>query len=498
MRVGQWSMLFVLMLLSGCAKVVVVKVDNVTPANGVIYALPNTVVRIQLKIDKTEYMKARYPHIFAPIFAPDEKTVCEDDDCTKEKAKTYSLQQNATFATYGEPDPDNVFLVKFAGRGAIDQAISMTWNEVGLATAASSTVTNRTGEVVLSTLKMAASLGTKAALGAADTAKPNAPIQCPKDPNPADKDVIPILRSASLGADSLLVGNYCAMKAADRTAVAGRLDLLSEAVTDYSNRVARLIDGRTRILAGSSPSADSTNLLTKIETELDQQLRTLYLGTKKVTTSDVVLDVRSLKPGEPLPVLRIDAAKGICVKADIPPDAKLISIPILSGQECDAGSAVNLALDYYPQKERQLFTKIKDVAEGDRSFRYRIPAQVKALLFDEKKPYGAGIFSVAQLGTIVSLPANRHSKMLSYDLGYIEATGGLKTFKLGTTGALDTATVDALNSVGGTLVDARNTARKNADEVTALTKEDQLLKLRDDICTIQKKYGVTCTVTPQQ
>ena len=86
--------------------------------------------------------------------------------------------------------------------------------------------------------------------------------------------------------------------------------------------------------------------------------------------------------------------------------------------------------------------------------------------------------------------------MLSYDLGFIEATGGLKTFKLGTTGALDTATIDALNGVGGTLIDARNTARKNADELTTLTKEDQLLKLRDDICTIQKKYGLPCTVAP--
>lgn len=496
MRSGRWSIVLSLLFVLGCAKVVVVKVDKITPANGVIYALPNTVVRAQMKIDKSEYAPARYPRIFEPIFAPDGKPLCDDDGCTKEKAKTYSLQQNATFSTYGEPDPDNVFLVKFAGRGAIDQAVSMTWNEAGVVTAASSTVTNRTGDVALSTLKMIAGLGTKAALGAADTGKPNA-AQCPKDQDPIDKDVIPILRNGGLGAESL-VGNYCAMKAADRAALAGRLDVLSEAVTDYSNKVARLIDGRTRILSGTSPSADSTNLLSRIETELDQQLRTLYLGTKKVTTSDLVLDVRSLKAGDPLPVLRIDAAKGICVKADIPPDAKAIAIPVLSGQECDAASGVDLALNYYPQKERQVFTRIEDVTKGDRSFRYRIPAQVRAVLSDEKKSYGAGIFSVAQLGTIVSLPADRHSKSLTYELGYIEATGGLKTFKLGTTGALDTSTVDALNSIGGTLVDTRNTLRKNADEVTILTKEDQLLKVRDEICTIQKKYGIACTVAPQQ
>ena len=87
--------------------------------------------------------------------------------------------------------------------------------------------------------------------------------------------------------------------------------------------------------------------------------------------------------------------------------------------------------------------------------------------------------------------------MLSYDLGFLEATGALKTFKLGTTGALDAATIDAMSSVGGTLFDARNAARKSEDELTILTREDSLLKLRDDICTIQKKYNLPCTVAPK-
>jgi Domain of unknown function (DUF4831) len=95
-------------LLAGCAKVVVVKVPTTTPADGIIYALPNTVVRVQLKLDRTEKSGARYA-AYAAIFAPESKPVCKDQKCTEEKKVTYSLQQNATFATYGEPDPESCF-----------------------------------------------------------------------------------------------------------------------------------------------------------------------------------------------------------------------------------------------------------------------------------------------------------------------------------------------------------------------------------------------------
>jgi hypothetical protein len=139
---------------------------------------------------------------------------------------------------------------------------------------------------------------------------------------------------------------------------------------------------------------------------------------------------------------------------------------------------------------------VTDVTTGDRSFRYYVPALVAATLGDDKKSYGAGVMWIAQLGTVISLPVERHSRLLLYDLTFVQATGGLKTFELGTTGGLDAATVDALSSVGGTVLDYRNVANKSADEQSVLTKEDQMLTLRDDICTIQKKYGITCTVEP--
>jgi Domain of unknown function (DUF4831) len=493
--------------LLGCsAKVIVVKVPTDKPAvsDGIIYALPNTVVRLQLKVDKTEYTAARYAR-YAAIFAPEGKPVCKDQDCSEEKKKTFSIQENTTFSTYGEPDPDNVFLVKFVGRGAIDQSISMTWNEVGLASAASASVTNRTGDVILSTLKLAAGLGTKAAAGAAKANDKKEQV-CDPDPSDSDTKVINILTQEMVGdAAAQLIANYCAIKKPDRDKIIAD-SVLVNATRDYAKRILPLANARIKILTGAPGALDSAALLPRIETEIDHQLTVLYLGTKKATTWDGTLDIRNLPAEKDITVLKIDAEKGVCVgAAEVPPQVKPIPSAFSRDVDCAKAKPVNLRLEFYPPASNQLFKRITDSTEGERSFRYRVPAQVSATLSSEeekkggegKKVYGAGVFSVAQLGTTVSLPANRHSKALSYDLAFIEATGGLKTFKLGTTGILDTATIDALSSVGGTLVDARNAARKNDDEVTILTKEDQLLKLRDDICTIQKKYGLPCTVAPQ-
>ena len=490
-----------ILFVVGCAKVVVVKVPASAPAQaeGVIYALPNTVVRVQLKIDKAEYEGARFAP-YAAIFAPEGKPICKDRACTSEKMSMFSVEQGATFSTYGEPDPDNVFMVKFVGKGAVDQTVSMTWNEVGLPSAASSSVTNRTGDVVLSSLKLLAGLGTKAALGAATVDQRGIPQPpCPDDPSPTDNFVIPILGEYGATATPSLVGNYCAMKKADRDSLLHDDVLLTAATRQYVNALIPLTNARAKILTGTSQSMEPVALLARIETEIEHQLTVLYLGTKKTTTWDGALDVRMLNAGAPITVFKMDPSKGVCLAfSEVPPAVKVIPAEFLLNEtDCSTASPASLTLDYYPSKDRQLFSKLADVANGERSFRYRIPAQVKAVFADGKKTYGAGVFSVAQLGTVVSLPANRHSKMLSYDLGFIEATGGLKTFKLGTTGGLDTGTVDALNSIGGTLVDARNTANKNADELTSLTREDQLLKLRDDICTIHKKYGLPCTVAPQ-
>lgn len=502
MRVQLYVVSVACLVLAGCAKVVVVpiKAKVPTPAEGVIYALPKTVVRIQMKLDKTKLTSAPYIE-FAAVFAPDGKPVCKDACTAQELKPKYSIQDGATFSTYGEPDPENVYLVKFVGRGAIDQTLSMTWNETGLLSAASASVTNRTTDVALAGLKLAAGLGTKAAFGATKAVMTNNLCGGASEPaDSADKIVIPLLQKVAQPYANDVIDNYCSLTAAERSKIATSPAKLADAVDAYQNQIVPSLKQRDDVLSGVRDTSEPTTLVGLQEARIAQRLAKLYLGSKQTKTWEGMLDVRAVvaPPATPAVVLRLDPEKGLCLGAgEIPPTAKPLpdDFLLLNGDDCKNAAAVSLPLDYYPKE--QLYSRIEDDTKGERSFRYRVPAQVKAdLLGNPTHSYGTGVFSVAQLGRVISLPANRNSKTLSYDLAFVESTGALKTFKLGTTGALDAATLDALNGVGGTILDAVNKDKQKQEDVTTLTREDTLLKLKDDICTIQKKYGLPCSVQP--
>jgi hypothetical protein len=507
------SLLTALLLSAACAKIVVIPLKSgaslpKVKQEGLFYALPKTVVHVQLKVDKTVKKDAPYSD-FAAIFAPDGQRACPPDECTSAKPEdlktkvAFTIQDGGLFSTFGEPDPEQIFLVEFVGKGAIDQMLSMTWNEAGLLSTASASVTNRTADVVLSGVKLAASLGTKAGLGAAEERRVRE--QGCSEFSSNDSWVIAVLQNdEGTNASPTLIANYCDIPLKDRNKFDRRTEpLLGRANNAYVTRVAPLVNARTTLLTSGSQALDPVTLINKLDTLIDQQLRTLYLGSTKLDTWEGAFDVRDFVRGTDRQILKIVADKGLCVEpALLAPAGKAIPDGFLA-DHCETAKPVSLKLDFYPDEAHQIFRTIQDRVEtpsGDRSFRYRIPAQVKATLAYDQKTYGSGVLSVAQFGHVVSLPAERHSKALSYDLAMIEATGGLKSFKLGSTGALDAGTVDALSAAGGTVLDARNAARKAdqtaEDELTILTRQQMLLKLRDDICEIQKKHGLDCNFQP--
>jgi len=499
---------------------------------GIFYALPRTVARVVVKVDKVVKQPAPYAR-FAPIFAPGAEPPCGTIvKCAaltgKGETTAYDIQQGATFSPFGEPDPSKVFMVKFTGGKAIDQTLSMAWNEAGLLSTTSASVTNRTTDIVISGLKLATSLATKAAAGSATVVKKGITMfpQCDvTGASPNDAWVLPILspETADLSTNPL-VANYCSLPVTDRP---GRADedsrddfrqdrdaeLLRLAKHAYLQRVAALVSQRTTLLTStSSQLLDPLKYIEKLETLIEQQVKELFVGSKSTKTWEMPFEVRQLQPGSPQSILGISQELGVCPRTELlAPDAKPApdGFAVLPTAKCDKTAAVSV--DYHPGRDQQLFSRIKatvrEPTTGERSFRYMLPAQIKATLATKEQTYGSAVFAVAQLGHMVSLPAKRHAKTISYDLAMIEATGGLKTFKLGTTGALDAGTVDALSAAGGTVLDARNARRKEdeaaqkdaetkADELTILTRQHSLLKLRDEICELQKKYGLACTVQP--
>lgn len=526
--------MFLVASLAGCAQIKVDKVESYDPvaATGIVYALPKTIVRLDLKVDHVTYEEGKYAE-FKKIFAPDA------DDLCKEKSEgrpcpAYVVQDTATIATYGRPDPDNLYMVNFLTGGFLtDQTMTMSWAENGLVSGTAASVTNRSIDVAISTIKLAASVGTKAVTGGAGftpaTVKGAGLLLARRRPNTCDFDpavkgrlqqtplpnddwVIGVLIDKTKGSvTDAVIANYCSLSNAERSRFTDRKRLES-AASFYTNKIGDLAANRDSLLAGTQAVLDIVATLGRLESQIDKNINAAFVGTKKTKTWNVSADVRTdkLRLGTDIEVLRWDPAFGACLGNDVeqvPASADLPeSFNDSTNFRCNAGKPATgglrtalLKVALSPAAAEQVFTRVKDVVDGsDRSFRYRIPAQVLGTLTSDTKPLAASQFSVAQFGTVISLPAKRSTKALTYDLGFIEATGALKSFKLVTSGAADSSgSIDALSGAAGTVLDARSAARAAKSESAqneALYKE---LKLRDDICTLQTKLGLQCTTPPQ-
>jgi hypothetical protein len=514
--------------LSGCGKVVVKPFNGTQSApdvpGGVIYALPKTVVRVQLKVDKVTRTAAPFA-AYSPIFAPSLSPVCADVGCTAERTVSYSIEDGATFAPYGEPDPENVFVVEYSGSGAIDQNLTMTWNDSGLLSSATATVTNRTVDVITSTASLVGTLVAKTAFagGAITKAKPVPTCEEVVGYKTLDANDAAVL--AGIGGDTskpqpadadpsiqtLLMTNYCNMDPKDRHKIQYDSKSFKAAAAIYLDRVYPLIKSEGDILDNSTSALEPASFLTRLDTEITSRLTPLFIGTKATTTWNGTLDYRGITKTTALPLhlplLTVTAAQGLQIAQSGGTDVAVVPVDMVAipkkfkGASDAAPQTFYLDVNFAFPLDQQLFKRVKDDSSGDRSFRYRVPAQVHATLTDGTDAYAGSSFAVAQLGTILSLPPSRHSKSLTYTLGFVESTGALKTFTLGTTGGLDVATISAYGTTAGGVLDARNAAAAAAATAATagdpiLTKQDNDLKLQDDICTIKQKYGQSCTIQP--
>jgi hypothetical protein len=493
-----WLAVVLTILLTSCAKIVVVKVDPASrpEAAGVFYALPRTVVRVQMKINKTTVIEAPFQK-FAAIFAPEGNPVCKMPGCAEEKSKIYSIEKTATFETRGVPDPSQIYLVQFEEGGLQDQTVTMGWNEAGVPTTATASVTNRTADAVIATVKSVAGIGMRAAGYGGGALADKKPLQsCPRGSSNNDRWVGRVLSdNNNLGRQALLLfDNWCAIDLDDRSKNfnAGDEAALTQAVNAYVLRVLPLVKSHADLLTGQTQSFEPAAVATKLETQIDAQVKALYLGSKETVSWQPVMNLVPQGEG-PLDVISIQAKDGVCPINDVLAVESPPMPPKFKAVTCD--KKIVVAIAYEPKKEDQLFYAVQantTLPTGALSFRYRIPAMVRASLKAGDEEYGAAAFAVAQMGHVAALPASRNSKGMGYDLAFIESTGGLKSFKLATTGGLDAATIDSAAGIANSILDARAKEAQKSDELTLLKRESDILDLKKKICEAQKALNEPC------
>lgn len=464
-----------------------------TDLKGAIYTLPRTVVRLELPVERVEQKPGRHA-LVADLFFPDKSRVRANAS-----PLTFRLKK-ATISTFGEPDPDQIFLVKAEGGGAIDQTMTFDYTEQGALLGAQATVDNQTADVLLGILSAATGIITRIGGGdncTAEEQKKKALWCFLSHPELRENlDGLPPKRQDELNA--LYGTNVDAFKAA-------RVDY--DAIRKYINETTEF---RESIDLPADAETSREFIVRERDRLADEMIAKLFVG-KKSTSSWT--GIWALRPGrKPFDdvikatgalhtdhVLDFVTDKGICkVVADLrghdapPPEFQA------EAGDCTTVKSVKVdyALDGADQIASRTYANFRQPTPA--SFRYAIPSQIKLTLKEDATERAQARAMISQFGWIAALPETLGGKAVTFDLKFYETTGGLKTFKLASKPLLTKGLVDGLSSSANAFLDDRKQDKKDAD-----TKADRLTQLERERKLVEEEYklrdfciklGVECRI----
>src|SRR5262249_23840487 len=152
-------------------------------------------------------------------------------------------------------------------------------------------------------------------------------------------------------------------------------------------------------------------------------------------------------------------------------------------KSCAGAKVVSLIfrLDTEPSGEQLAAMVRRNYSQpADPGLRYRIPARMRVTVEEDGAtiPAAETRLMIAQFGLVAALPATVDSKTINYSLKFYEATGALKSFKLGSKPVLTKGTVDSLSGNLNSILDAEK-KKADADKLAAdqLTKRQRMRQL---------------------
>jgi hypothetical protein len=180
-------LILAVLICTGCpdSKTVVTKVHSLgdeekrPPLNGVFYALPRTAIKVDIPLVRKDLEPGQFAK-FTPVFFPDE-------DYIEKKATKFSIGK-PVFATQGEPDPDEIYLVQTLGGRFETKTLLLDYNDAGVLTKADSKSEDQTLEFTTGTIKTVASIVAPLLPLAGDPTKRSAIIRFDRNQLPTDQE----------------------------------------------------------------------------------------------------------------------------------------------------------------------------------------------------------------------------------------------------------------------------------------------------------------------
>lgn len=494
------------LLATGCfkSKTVVTRVPNgdgkSVPLNarrrpltvdGVTYALPRTVIKVDVPVKRTVEAPGEFKE-FAKCFFSDEVL----NDQIKTKKKTYSIEP-PTLSSRGEPDPVQHFIAKTKGGYFENKSMLLEYTAEGVLTKGEAESTNESFEFAVKAVKTI--------IGAA--AKAGTP-----------------LTAAELLASPLTPKEKACQVDAQNTGPEKAATF--QKALDVFNTMTKLQEKRDSLVSGQSRidglSPETLKLMLKELDDTIEAYKNSFLGTsaEKVWTGAFEFTPATPNPlplntayGEVSPPLFwFSETDGLCpgtlaleLGVQIPEKFK----PQVDGEKCKDLSKMTpviMRVDRQSQDDGFLgglsAAHNADEARDRRGFYYRIPAKAVASLrlgTEGQMPRDLGLtrMVVAQYGIVTSLPASTSGRTTQYAIGLDDSTGALKNFKLGSNSLVQKSILEDAESSANAIIDAkkaREKAKLEASDVLAQKKRElELLKTQNEINAEKKKLE---TVTP--
>jgi hypothetical protein len=511
------------MMHAGCAgKVVVTKVpESIAEGrqqslDGVIYALPRTVVKASVPVDRTEStagLCAKYTALFFPEAA-------KSDDFVKDKKVAFKIG-TPTFSTFGEPDLSKLYYVMLSDNGPVDRTATLDYTEQGTLSGAQGGADNYMTEIILGGISAVTGIVTRVKYGYGGTYKKDVNKSCPESiTSQKEKDIIVYEFFGKATGTEEVFYNYCQLGRADEKESIQNdvekeikdknpLSPLSIALLEYK-KILNLSERRQELIRqqGVSVSLQSLELMLKeIDTLVANRMR-LFIGKKTKETWTPVFELRPITVNDPpLKLLSVHESCGIRLvqplhAQDDPPDG------FTAKDNCTSSGTKTLQARFALDGNEQMFQRVKSVykEDGERSFRYLIPAASLVILEvvetkDQKEIVsavkgGKAVIMVGQFGAEVSLPASTGGRSLNYVLKYYEATGALKSFGLTSKTAMQAAAVNSFSTSANAILDAKKKQEKDAadkaDELNILERKRKILEEQTKIKDNCEKLGITC------
>ncbi len=496
----HYVFLISVLVLCGCSAHLISTKVPVTPASGaksqldgLFYALPQTVVTVKLPISVTKVTDGKHK-AYAELFFP------------KAPMATSKLTLGTPeFSVRGEADPRQVYVVKVAGRGAVQQTLTFGFKEDGAVTGIKAEADNVTGDLVISGIKGLTGIATRAMFaGAAGPAlAEDAREFCETPETEVNAEHERYFKQCVLQ-EERLVRNFDELLPFPSTQDRYLREYFSfkqeyrdfrRALASYE-QIADLLEGRHGAVKTGDGGPKQDVILAQNQAEV-AKLMQLFLGVKtslkwtgnfelRPPECDPARQIKCPAWTSPAPALVTYAPNdGLCSYDTARHRGKAPSSR-MNGAACAMPRSVTLSLDPYPAGDQMAF-RLADNFQlpAEASLHFVVPLRVRARLLDA--PHGGGarplagdaLLTIAQRGIIAALPSDLGGKSFTHDLKYYQTSGALKSYTLVSKPLVDKGALDSLSGSVNELLDARNKQREAEANAgfNAVKRETETLEL---------------------